>query len=182
MREPRVHTGPRQRSIDQIDRTTGEVLSEGALVWMPSRTQHPYGERWVAMTLDGLKKLMATPGIGLQEMKVFAELFSRLDYENFIQLAQIDIASATGMAKPNVSRSMKKLVEVGAIIPGPKVGRSQTYRLSPDIGWRGGKKQLRAALSVIEGGKQTTEPQPLRKTPEQIEREKLEAEGQQRLF
>lgn len=105
------------------------------------------------MTLDGLKKLMATPGIGLQEMKVFAELFSRLDYENFIQLAQVDIAEATGMAKPHVSRSMKKLIEVGAIIPGPKVGRSQTYRLSPDIGWRGGKKQLRAALSVIEGGK-----------------------------
>ena len=176
MREPRVHTGPRQRSIDQIDRTTGEVLSEGALVWVPNRAPHPYGDRWVAMTMDGLHKLVMTPGIGLQEIKVFTAIFKRLDFENFIQVAQVDLVADTGMPKPHVSRSMKKLIEVGAIIPGPKVGRSQTYRLSPDIGWRGGKKQLRAALNVIEGGKGKTKP------PEQIEREKLEAEGQQQLF
>ena len=48
--------------------------------------------------------------------------------------------------------------------------------MSPEIGWRGGKKQLRAALNVIEGGKGKTKP------PEQIEREKLEEDGQQSLF
>lgn len=176
MREPRGHSGPRQVAIDQINRTTGEVMSEGALVWVPNRTAHPYGDRWVAMTMDGLKKLMATPGIGLTEMKVFAELFSRLDYENFIMVPQVDIAEATGIAKTHVSSAFKKLINVNAIIPGPKVGRSQTYRLSPEIGWRGGKKQLRAALNVIEGGKGKT------KTAEQIEREKLEANGQQSLF
>ena len=176
MREPRGHGGPRQVPVDQIDRNTGEVMSEGALVWVPNRTPHPYGDRWVAMTMDGLKKLMATPGIGLTEMKVFAELFSRLDYENFIMVPQVDIATATGIAKTHVSAAFKKLIQVNAVIPGPKVGRSQTYRLSPEIGWRGGKKQLRAALNVIEGGKGKTKP------PEQIEREKLEAEGQQTLF
>lgn len=176
MREPRGHSGPRQVPVDQIDRNTGEVMSEGALVWVPNRTPHPYGDRWVAMTMDGLHKLVMTPGVGLQEIKVFTAIFKRLDYENFIHVAQTDLVAETGMAKPNVSRSMKKLIEVGAIIPGPKVGRSATYRLSPEIGWRGGKKQLRAALNVIEGGKGKT------KTSEQIEREKLEEDGQQSLF
>lgn len=176
MREPRGHSGPRQVPVDQIDRNTGEVLSEGALVWVPNRTPHPYGDRWVAMTMDGLKKLMATPGVGLTEMKVFAELFSRLDYENFIMVPQVDIATAIKVGRSHVNEAFKKLIEIGAVIPGPKVGRSATYRLSPEIGWRGGKKQLRAALNVIEGGKGKA------KSAEQIEREKLEAEGQQRLF
>lgn len=177
MGEPRDHVrAPRQRRIDQTDRDTGEVLSEGALVWIPNRTPHPYGDRWIAMTMDGLHKLVMTPGIGLQEIKVFTSIFKRLDYENFIHVVQTDLVADTGMTKSNVSRSMKKLIEAGAIIPGPKVGRSQTYRLSPDIGWRGGKKQLRAALNVIEGGKGK------KKEPEQIEREQLEAEGQQRLL
>ena len=162
--------------VDQIDRNTGEVMSEGALVWVPNRTPHPYGDRWVAMTMDGLDKLTATPGIGMREMRIFAVLLKRLDYENFIMVPQTDIVSATGFAASNVSASVKKLVTAGAIIPGPKVGRSQTYRLSPEIGWRGGKKQLRAALNVIEGGKGKTKP------PEQIEREKLEEDGQQSLF
>lgn len=153
MSEPRDHTRPRQRSIDQIDRTTGEVLSEGALVWVPNRTPHPYGNRWMAMTLDGLDKLTATPGIGMREMRIFAVLLKRLDHENFILVPQVEIVKATGFHASHVSSSMKRLVEVGALITGPKVGRSQTYRLSPEIGWKGSKRNLRTALNVIEGGK-----------------------------
>ena len=120
MSEPRDHTRPRQRSIDQIDRTTGEVLSEGALVWVPNRTPHPYGNRWMAMTLDGLDKLTATPGIGMREMRIFAVLLKRLDHENFILVPQVEIVKATGFHASHVSSSMKRLVEVGALITGPK--------------------------------------------------------------
>ena len=124
MREPRGHSGPRQVPVDQIDRNTGEVMSEGALVWVPNRTPHPYGDRWVAMTMDGLDKLTATPGIGMREMRIFAVLLKRLDYENFIMVPQTDIVSATGFAASNVSASVKKLVTAGAIIPGRRsVGR-----------------------------------------------------------
>ena len=59
-------------------------------MWVPNKTAHPYGDRWVAMTMDGLHKLVMTPGIGLQEIKVFTAIFKRLDYENFIYVAQVD--------------------------------------------------------------------------------------------
>ena len=134
MSEPRDHTRPRQRSIDQIDRTTGEVLSEGALVWVPNRTPHPYGNRWMAMTLDGLDKLTATPGIGMREMRIFAVLLKRLDHENFILVPQVEIVKATGFHASHVSSSMKRLVEVGALIAGPRSDalRPIAYRQKSD--------------------------------------------------
>ena len=59
------------------------------------------------MTMDGLDKLTATPGIGMREMRIFAVLLKRLDYENFIMVPQTDIVSATGFAASNVSASVK---------------------------------------------------------------------------
>ncbi|WP_225380891.1 winged helix DNA-binding protein, partial [Escherichia coli] len=78
-------------------------------------------------------------------------------YENFIQVAQADIAEKLEMQKTNVSRSIKGLINLGVIIEGPKIGRSKSYRLNPQFGWKGTvsnhKKALKNGLSVIQGGK-----------------------------
>ncbi|EIT2341618.1 hypothetical protein L1O22_004870, partial [Salmonella enterica] len=51
----------------------------------------------------------------------------------------------------------KNLIEFGIILEGPKIGRSKTYRLNPQFGWKGTvsnhKKALKNGLSVIQGGK-----------------------------
>lgn len=155
--DPRAHF-PRQMRLDQIDQNTGEVVSEGSLVWIPSKVPHPYGERWMTMTLEGLDRLFSLPGMGMREMRIFVHILRKLDWENFILIQQVDIVKATGIEKADVSRALKKLVDVGALIPGPKVGRSRTYRVSPEIGWKGSKQNLRAALKVIEGGRKLGEP------------------------
>ena len=60
-----------------------------------------------------------------------------LDFENFIQLSQADLAKLIGMEKQNVNRAMAELFERGIIIiKGMKVGRSLTYRLSPTFGFK----------------------------------------------
>ncbi|WP_147238663.1 winged helix-turn-helix domain-containing protein, partial [Acinetobacter baumannii] len=68
-----------------------------------------------------------------------------------------DIAESLGMKKPNVSKAVKNLIEFGIILEGPKIGRSKTYRLNPQFGWKGTvsnhKKALKNGLSVIQGGK-----------------------------
>ncbi|MGU7823758.1 hypothetical protein [Escherichia coli] len=80
-----------------------------------------------------------------------------LDYENFIQIAQADIAETLGMQKTNVSRAVRALLDVGVIFEGPKVGRSKTYRLNEQFGWKGTvtnhKKALKNGFSVIQGGR-----------------------------
>ncbi|CDK52627.1 RepA [Escherichia coli IS5] len=64
-------------------------------------------------------------------------MLADLDYENFIQIAQADIAETLGMQKTNVSRAVRALLDVGVIFEGPKVGRSKTYRLNEQFGWKG---------------------------------------------
>ncbi|KOP13180.1 hypothetical protein AMC97_15690, partial [Klebsiella pneumoniae] len=91
------------------------------------------------------------------QMRVLMALLADLDYENYIQVAQIDIAEALRMQKTHVSRAIKCLVEFGIIIEGPKIGRSKTNRLNPQFGWKGTvsnhKKALKNGLSIIQGGR-----------------------------
>ncbi|MGK3681356.1 hypothetical protein ACSLOD_28135, partial [Escherichia coli] len=46
-------------------------------------------------------------------------LIVNLDYENFIQIAQADIADALEMQKTHVSRAVRALLDVGVIFEGP---------------------------------------------------------------
>ncbi|ECJ2098818.1 hypothetical protein ACI5M7_005093, partial [Salmonella enterica subsp. enterica serovar Typhimurium] len=59
--------------------------------------------------------------------------------------------------KSAVSRAIRHLLEFGIILEGPKIGRSKTYRLNPQFGWKGTvsnhKKALKNGLSIIQGGK-----------------------------
>lgn len=90
------------------------------------------------------------------QMRVLMVLLADLDYENFTQVVQMDIADALKMQKTNVSRAVKNLIEFGVIIEGPKIRRSKTYRLNPQFGWKGTisnhKKKLKHGLTVIDGG------------------------------
>ncbi|MBB0339222.1 hypothetical protein G7M09_26045, partial [Escherichia coli] len=91
------------------------------------------------------------------QIRVLMALLADLDYENYIQVAQIDIADALKMQKTNVSRAIKNLIDFGIIIEGPRIGRSKTYRLNPQFGWKGTvsnhRKALKNGLSVIQGGR-----------------------------
>ena len=59
------------------------------------------------------------------QMRVLMALLAELDYENYIQVAQMDIAEALTMQKTNVSRAVKNLIDFGIILEGPKIGRRQ---------------------------------------------------------
>uniref|UniRef100_UPI003F671AA8 MarR family transcriptional regulator n=1 Tax=Aeromonas veronii TaxID=654 RepID=UPI003F671AA8 len=50
-----------------------------------------------------------------EQVRVLMALLAELDYENYIQVAQADIASALSMQKTNVSRAIKHLVEFGVL-------------------------------------------------------------------
>ena len=93
-----------------------------------------------------------------ETMKVLMYLFGKLDFENFIQQSQIDIAEGLGMQKQNVSRAMRVLTSKQIVLEGPKVGRSKCFRLNPNYGWKGKVKTLQEArreqLKVINGGKE----------------------------
>jgi len=80
-----------------------------------------------------------------QPLAVLLYLFARLDWENHIAVSQVDVAGALNMRRSRVSEAMAKLVAKGILDPGPKLGRSASYRLNPHYGWRGSVVNLEKA-------------------------------------
>lgn len=170
--------------VSSVDLDTGEIL-EYSLIAMPRKIPNGFAGGWVAMALNALDMLAASDLRG-DDLRVLLALLGRLDFENLIQLEQVAIAERLGMKKPNVSRSIKRLIALGCLLEGPKIGRSRTYRLNPAYGWRGSganhhkalrvsDKAAKAGLVVHEGGKASA-------APDEALRDELEAGGQYRLI
>ena len=138
--------------ITQIN-DQGEIVGGFVAVIRPK--QKSSFQRHFTMNQDALK-ILAKELTG-EQFKVLMLMLADLDYENFIQIAQADIADALEMQKTHVSRAVRALLDVGVIFEGPKVGRSKTYRLNEQVGWKGTvsnhKKALKNGLSVIQGGR-----------------------------
>lgn len=141
------------KRFTQIDTSTGEEVGSFVAIIRPK--QKSAFQRHFTMNQDALKILAKT--LTGEQFKVLMILLAELDYENYIQVAQADIAESLDMQKTNVSRSVKVLLDLGVILLGPKVGRSHSYRLNPQFGWKGTvanhKRALKHGLSVINGGK-----------------------------
>jgi len=143
-----------KKHIEQVDVETGEIL--GRMVWVPYKPR--LTERWFMAFQDTFIEIAKDPDMTGETMKVLMYLFGKLDFENFIQQSQQDIAKALGMQKQNISRAIRMLVSKQIIFEGPRVGRSKCFRLNPNYGWKGKVKTLQEArreqLTVIQGGKE----------------------------
>jgi len=135
-----------QRLIGYVD-ANGEVHEGSVLaLMMPKRTNGFY-EGWVAVAQDAFLAL-ANSGLGLEARRVLDILLAYLDFENWIHLPQVEIAAMLNMKRANVSRAMRDLEKIGVILRGPKIGRSFTYRINPNFGWKGSAKNHREALKA----------------------------------
>lgn len=124
----------KQIRVEQTDLETGEVVQMVAL--KPTRAPHPFRkEGFVQMSQAAMLELAQNPVSG-EAMRVLMALCAVLDFENFIQLSQTDLAKLINMQQPHVNRAMAELLERGIIIKGMKVGRTYTYRLSPTFGFK----------------------------------------------
>lgn len=150
------------KPLETVDPETGEVL-KGAFVFIPEKHRSPFGRDWFAVAQDAMTFLARNRKIlGEEGFAVFCAMAGRLDFENFILIAQSDMARDLGMKPSNFSRAVKRLEELGIITRGPKSGRSPTFRLNPHVGWKGKAKEHFGALqkaraqgwSLIEGGQQ----------------------------
>jgi DNA-binding transcriptional ArsR family regulator len=133
------------RQLLTFDAHTGEVL-EGLPVWFGVKPRSPYGRQWVGMNQDFLLEFARRKDVGLEVWRVFGYLNAILDFDNVIHVSQKEIATALDMKRPNVSRAMKKLEDLGIILKSPKVGRISAYRLNPNAGWKGKVSDLRPAM------------------------------------
>ena len=169
-----------QRRMGQIDLDTGEIFEHGMMAVLMPKRRNGFAEGWVAIAQDRMK-LLAKHGreIGLDGYRVLMHLVGILDQENLIQVNQREIAEELEMQRQNVQRAIKRLIGIGALLEGPRIGVHRSYRLNPRFGWKGSAvNHMRAldermkakGLSVVDGGR------------DNLSAAELETLGQARLF
>lgn len=142
-----------RREIISIDKVTGEVL-EGTPVWVGVKRPSIYGNRWLQMSQDPLIDIAKDKELSGRPTRVLMYLLGKLDFENFIQIPQTEIAESLELHRSAVSSSISLLVKKGILIRGPKVDKSYCFRLNPSYGWKGdNKKAQNELLKLIKGGK-----------------------------
>ena len=132
------------RHMQQIDHQTGEVV-EGFVAYVVPKRKNGFQKGWMAMAQEAMM-MLAQSNLTGNDMKVMWAMLARLDYENLIQVNQAEVAEQVGMNRHNVNRSIKKLIELGVVLEGVKIGISRSYRLNPNFGWKGSAKGHREAL------------------------------------
>jgi len=98
------------------------------------------GGAWMATFQDSML-WMAKQGLTGEQWNVFMAMGSKMDYNNYIRISQVDLAEELGIPQPHVSRAIKKLLELDVICEGPRAGLCKTYILNPNIGMKGKQKQ-----------------------------------------
>jgi hypothetical protein len=129
----------------QIDPHTGEILEGAQLAVIFPKRKNGFTEGWIAMAQNPLVTL-AQANIGQEAWRVFAIILGNLDYENWINLNQTELAKKLDMKQPNFARGLKSLIDEEVLLLGPKIGRNRTFRLNPQYGWKGSAKNHKEAL------------------------------------
>ncbi len=132
-----VASGGKMKPYELIDATTGELVPAVILVRKSWK-----GERFFVGFQEAFAYI-AKEKIGSEAKDVFLFLLSRLDFENYIFVPQVEIAKELDMQRANVSRAISVLVERGILLEGPKVSRSRTFRLNHTYGWKGKLSNLK---------------------------------------
>jgi predicted transcriptional regulator len=118
--------------------------------WVLSRIRRKFIKGGFFMAIQDGFVWLATLKLEGRTKDVLFYVMGRLDFENYINLSQKDIAEALGMQKSHVSTAMKELEEHGIIHKGAKTGQSWTYRLDPNLGYKGRAKNLKKYQETID--------------------------------
>ena len=126
--------------IIAYNKNTGEIV-EGVPVLCGVK-HNPYAKGWVMNNQEALEIIAKDKEITGRIHRILWFLIARLDFENWIQISQKEICEELSMRKEDVSSGIKLLEKKRILLRGPKVGRSYSFRINPDFGWKGDVKNL----------------------------------------
>jgi biotin operon repressor len=146
-----------QKRMGQYDSNTGEIMADGFLAYVVPKRKNGFGKDWVAMGQEAVM-LFAKSDLGADDFRVLMALIAKLDFENLLVLSQADLGREINMQRQHIQRSIKKLIAMGAVLEGPKIGINRSYRLNPNFGWKGSAKNHVVALDEYRKAQDTQTP------------------------
>ena len=100
---------------------------------------------------EGMAQVISDKDLTQQDFKVLFHVVNNMEWDNIFQQSQVAIAEALEMQQPNVSKSMKKLIEKDFIRIIGNIGRQNVYRVSPYLALKSRAKNLAPMLGDWDG-------------------------------
>ena len=106
-------------------------------ILMPTKRRSD-GRLFVKVFRDGpLETLAADRSLTGEALRVMLCVIHRMDYENRVDLVQIEVAERLGIQPPNVARAIKKLLDAGWLERHKEPHRGYVYRVPSKLAWVG---------------------------------------------
>ncbi len=124
------------------------ATEDGASVSIPVYLSRPkkkdYNMRWLLLWQEhgggtGLSMIeqAADKRLTLTDYRVRDYMLCKVGIGNFVHMSQREASEYLGIAQPNISASIKKLVAMGIVLEGPSKGRFRTYQINPALAFAG---------------------------------------------
>lgn len=149
-----------------------EYLRGRATVWPEDSEQAPqtvyfqppksrkYDSRWLLLWQEpseigaSIMEQAENDQLTQTEYRVRDWLLGTIGIGNFVYVNQSEMARRLKIERATASRAIKRLIELGILIKGPKSGRSCTYMVSPAFCFSGGLGAgIKARREAIKEGK-----------------------------
>jgi len=135
--------------ITFYDKEVGEVLASvdpeelvKILAWKDKRKRSKVINEFYGRKVMVFQKILerASKELTEGELRVFNYMLGVMDFENWINIPQKQIAKEIGIHPKTISRIVKSLSEKG-YIEIYKKGRENYYRIRPEVAWKGTERE-----------------------------------------
>lgn len=127
------------------------VPEDAAIYQFTAYQKHLRGKPAYLRLFTGMTfKMAADKDFNLTDHRVFLGLLAYTDFENVIDVTQQTLAEGLSIPKPDLSRSIKKLISKGYIEIFDTKGRQNIYRLNPYVAFKSRGKNLEALQDEFE--------------------------------
>lgn len=116
------------------------------------RSKRSLKRHHLRMFQDNLLILARDKELTQTDLKVLLGLLGHVEFDNKIQISQLDLAEMSGIKQSNISASIKKLCSKKIIIETGKIGRQKIYHLHPDYGFKARANRLGSLVKAIDNG------------------------------
>ena len=127
--------------------------------FVPPKPKRKYRAKWLILWQDA-SEIGLSMGeqaernvLTVTEYRVRDWLMAKIGIGNYASISQAEMCRKLHIDKANANRAVKRLVELGILIKGPKSGRSYTYMFSPVFCFSGGLcegvKQRAACIETV---------------------------------
>lgn len=143
--------------IQILDTNTGEILTQtsdpDAAVYLGKKKKHP-GGFVIVYESEFREAQLLLKEYGLITLCLFNVLFTKVEIgTGNITVNTVELAELLKTHRPNISKAIKTLVELGMITQVGKDGKHFVYKIQPSIVWKGRETERQDLLKILQGGK-----------------------------